>query len=272
MIVLRNSVSKLKSETTTNEDPLDIKLENEINPFENHLDLPSDQETLEFLYICDICGVRCENELSQKIHIQVHADANELFPCTICNTHFEEKSLLDKHIVNVHESIKIISSDEESNDESSDAEEQRSFENIETSKTSSSKSLSETSRERYVTGYNAFIEWRNAQKNKSLNESLLLLYFNELAKKMKPSTLKSHYFMLKNTIQANDGVDISNYPLLNGFLKQQSDGFISEQSKVFTSKEIEKFLNEAPDSHYLSVKVKIILFSPFSLKISFFYL
>ncbi|XP_044009448.1 uncharacterized protein LOC122853196 [Aphidius gifuensis] len=270
-----NSTENLIDNTIKFE-PVDIKVE-DINESDDPLDVNfvslNNQNTSGFadLYVCHICGVHCETELSQKIHIQVHVDANEIFPCTICNELFDEKSILDTHMITTHDIIKVTSSNEESDGDDDDDEdyyyngegdddyngEGADDDDIDNTKTSTS-SLSERSKERYAIIYNALIEWKNKKNIKELDEKLLLNYFHELSKKIKPPTLKSHYFMLKKTIQLNDGIDIGCYKLLNCYLRKKSDGYFSTRSKIFTSKEIEHFLNDAPDKFYLAVKVAFI--------------
>lgn len=63
--------------------------------------------------------------------------------------------------------------------------------------------------------------------------------------------------MLKKMLNVREKVDISNYRLLNAFLKNKSSGFTSNKSKVLTSEEVQKFLTEAPDHVYLATKVAL---------------
>lgn len=115
------------------------------------------------------------------------------------------------------------------------------------------------SREKYQAIYKKFTQWREANNKDSLSQDVLLAFFVQLSEKMKPSSLWSHYSMLKHTINSNDKVDISSYKKLNMFLKLQSTGFKSKQTKVLTPNDIERFLNEAPDNQFLATKVTTII-------------
>ncbi|XP_063972557.1 uncharacterized protein LOC135160192 [Diachasmimorpha longicaudata] len=114
------------------------------------------------------------------------------------------------------------------------------------------------SREKYQAIYKKFTSWRETNNKGPLSQEVLLDFFVELSEKMKPSSLWSHYSMLKHTINSNDKIDISSYKKLNVFLKLQSTGFKSKQTKVLTPNDIERFLNEAPDNQFLATKVALI--------------
>lgn len=115
--------------------------------------------------------------------------------------------------------------------------------------------LPKQSMDKYLAIYSQFMEWKSAKKEESLDESVLLTYFNELAEKLAPSTLWSRYSMLKSTLNSNDNVDITRYSKLSAFLKRQATGFVSKKSKTLTPEQIAKFLTEAPDHQYLVTKV-----------------
>ncbi|XP_063974855.1 uncharacterized protein LOC135161317 [Diachasmimorpha longicaudata] len=118
--------------------------------------------------------------------------------------------------------------------------------------------LPDKSREQYQNTYRKFNEWKEMNNKDSLEEGVMLDYFNELAGKVKPPTLWTQFSMLKHTISLYDRVDINNFKKLRNFLKKNSVGYQSKTTKVFTSKEIEKFLNDAPDNQYLPEKVALI--------------
>ncbi|KAJ8914397.1 hypothetical protein NQ315_017487 [Exocentrus adspersus] len=65
------------------------------------------------------------------------------------------------------------------------------------------------------------------------NETVLLAYLSEKAKKVKPSTLWSYYSMLKSTLLVNDNCDISKYSKLIALLKKLCDGYKPKKSKIF---------------------------------------
>ena len=54
----------------------------------------------------------------------------------------------------------------------------------------------------------------------------------------------------------NHNVNIATYSKLIILLKRKSDGFRSKKSKVLTAKNINDFLENAPDSQYLFIKVR----------------
>lgn len=88
----------------------------------------------------------------------------------------------------------------------------------------------------------------------------MLVYFDELSKRFKPSTIWSKYSMLKSTLTILRGVDIGGYRQLAALLAKNSKGFVSKKSKILESQHVEKFLNEAPDDKYLAVKVSIAVY------------
>lgn len=116
--------------------------------------------------------------------------------------------------------------------------------------------LPEASKKRYIKSYDDFMKWRTEKKIKSLSENVFIIYFNELSKKLQPSTLWSTYSMLKTTLNTRNNVNLKDFTKLIAFLKRQCDGFKSKKSKVFTAQHIETFLNEAPDELFLATKVR----------------
>ena len=57
------------------------------------------------------------------------------------------------------------------------------------------------------------------KKCSSFSEEILIVYFNEKAKKLKPSSLWSIYAMLRITIKLKQNIDIANYGKFKGILK-----------------------------------------------------
>ncbi|XP_033222705.1 uncharacterized protein LOC117176559, partial [Belonocnema kinseyi] len=123
----------------------------------------------------------------------------------------------------------------------------------------SKQELPERSKMKYHAAYDRFMKWIKAKKIKSVSESALMTYFHDLAKVMKPSSLWSHYSMLKTTLNSLNNIKIEKYTKLTAFLKRQATGFKSKQSKILSSNDIEKFLNEAPDHQYLATKTALII-------------
>lgn len=109
---------------------------------------------------------------------------------------------------------------------------------------------------RYKTTYDAFIKWQDANGITEFGEDVMLTYFTEAAKIYKSSTLWSMYSMLNSTLSRHKNVDISTHSQLLAFLKQKSVGFESKKYKAFSAEEINRFLVEAPDEHYLAMKVQ----------------
>lgn len=85
-----------------------------------------------------------------------------------------------------------------------------------------------------------------------------MAYFEEKSKLWKASTLWSNFSMIKASLQIKNNVDISKYYKLIAFLKRKSVGYRPKKSKIFTSEQINTFLNEAPDTKYLMIKVASI--------------
>lgn len=108
---------------------------------------------------------------------------------------------------------------------------------------------------RYKQSYEVFTKWQESNGITSFDENVLLKYFVEASKSYKFSTLMSMYSMLKNTLSRNNNVDLSSYKELLAFLKEKSVGFEKKKFKVFTDEEVNRFLAEAPDEHYLAMKV-----------------
>lgn len=117
--------------------------------------------------------------------------------------------------------------------------------------------LPEKTDNRYEKTYATFVKWQKEtnETTTSFDENTLLAYLNELSKTLKCSSLWSMYSMLKRTIYHHNNVDISSYSRLSAFLKEKSIGYESKKWKVFSADEIQRFLTEAPDEHYLAMKV-----------------
>lgn len=118
--------------------------------------------------------------------------------------------------------------------------------------------LPQQSREKYLKQYDTFNSWRLAKGANTFSENVLLAYFIDLSETKKSSTLWSTYSMLKATLKMKKDIHIDTYPKLVAFLKRASSGHQPKKSKVLKASEIEKFLNEAPDSVYLVAKVSLL--------------
>ncbi|XP_063385759.1 uncharacterized protein LOC134671837 [Cydia fagiglandana] len=115
------------------------------------------------------------------------------------------------------------------------------------------------SKEKYLNVYDGFIKWKDQNNEKSFSEKVFLNYFNEIAKKLKPSSLWGIYSMLKTTMRAKHNIYLQDYFNLRVWLRKRSVGFKSSQSKILTQENIRKFIDEAPDTQYLAAKVALIL-------------
>ncbi|XP_034939162.1 uncharacterized protein [Chelonus insularis] len=144
--------------------------------------------------------------------------------------------------------------------ESSDSEEYESnfVEISEETKNDAEAPLPKKSKEKYMTTYNKFIEWMKTKQIELISENIMLEYFYQLGKELKPSTLWAMYSMLKNTINSHHNINIGVYTKLLSYLKVRSIGFSSQKSQVLKSEQIKKFLAEAPDEIYLAMKVALI--------------
>ncbi|XP_008544678.1 uncharacterized protein LOC103569249 [Microplitis demolitor] len=119
-------------------------------------------------------------------------------------------------------------------------------------------SVPENSKVKYESAYAHFQEWQKKKKTNSFSEKVLLVYFYEMSKVRKSSTLWNTYSMLKCTLSSFHKVDIGKYKKLLGFLRKKEVGFNKRKSKEFTATEIAEFLNSAPDAEYLLEKVILV--------------
>ncbi|XP_048515862.1 uncharacterized protein LOC125502141 [Athalia rosae] len=89
-----------------------------------------------------------------------------------------------------------------------------------------------------------FMAWKEVKNSESFSQRVLLVYFNELSKSWKSTTLWSEYSKLRTMIQHNHQIDI-NYPDLKRFLENLSKNTDNDTKKAntFSSNDIERFLN-----------------------------
>ncbi|XP_043479876.1 uncharacterized protein LOC122509710 [Leptopilina heterotoma] len=121
----------------------------------------------------------------------------------------------------------------------------------------SSDLLPKKSKNTYEDAYKKFVQWKESN-NAITSENCLKVYFKDLIKNYKPSTIWSIYSKLKSTIQINKKISIHNYKELSALLSQNSRGYKSKKAKVFSTAEINLFLETAPDEMYLAAKVVLI--------------
>lgn len=124
-----------------------------------------------------------------------------------------------------------------------------------TAKNITNKLVPHKSEAKYNLSYQNFINWTLKNKIKDFTEDVFLVYFDELSKTNKPSTLWSKWSMVKSLVKLYHGVDINNFNRLKTFMKIQSKGYRAKKSKVLTWGQITQFLNEALDETRLDEKV-----------------
>ena len=127
------------------------------------------------------------------------------------------------------------------------------------------------SSEVYRLAYEKFLKWRAQNKVIIASENVLLAYFAHLSRKMKSSSLWSHYSMIKCLLNIKENVDISRYLKLRAFLKKQSVGYRPKQAPVLSKEQIDKFIFEAPDVKYLATKVHFCYIYNRQQKIKFYF-
>lgn len=128
----------------------------------------------------------------------------------------------------------------------------------EAAKQISNNLLPEKSKARYNLCYQEFLLWQRKKKTSSFNENVLLVYFHELSKTLKPPTLWSRWSMLRTTLNLRNGIDINNYHNLKVFIKNCAKGYHSKKARVLTLSQVNKFLNESDDLNNLANKVSKI--------------
>ncbi|XP_044579660.1 uncharacterized protein LOC123261856 isoform X2 [Cotesia glomerata] len=102
-------------------------------------------------------------------------------------------------------------------------------------------------------------QWQKEKKFKTFSEKVMLVYFFELSKIKKSTTLWNTYSMLKCTLGSFHKVNIGEYKRLIQFLKKKEVGFRKKKSKEFTAAEITEFLNTASDKEFLVEKAVLII-------------
>ncbi|XP_037024962.1 uncharacterized protein LOC119066538 [Bradysia coprophila] len=114
------------------------------------------------------------------------------------------------------------------------------------------------SKNKYQKAYDDFQKWNKLKGGTPVTQKILLKYFTDLAEKHKPTTLWAYYSMLKATLRTNDNLDITSWSQLLDFLKRKNAGYKPVKATCFTETQLETFMNEAPDTEWLDVKVATI--------------
>ncbi|KAB0802645.1 hypothetical protein PPYR_04831 [Photinus pyralis] len=119
------------------------------------------------------------------------------------------------------------------------------------------------SKEKYEKEFETFTAWQSKHKIFTINETVLLSYFQELSEKYTPTSLWTKYSLLKSTFIVKKKTDISNYNQLIYFLKVKSDvkskGYIPKKSQVLTGDQVFEFIKRAPNDIYLLHKVVLVM-------------
>lgn len=123
------------------------------------------------------------------------------------------------------------------------------------------KLLPDKSKNTYKNAYSNFKTWQMTNNTTSSTEAVMLVYFDEIAKKYKSSSLWAIYSMLKTMINVNENVDIGEHRKLTTYLKSLSKGFVAKKSNILSANEVQKFLTNANDNEYLGIKVSGVLTS-----------
>ncbi|CAD6203296.1 GSCOCG00009745001-RA-CDS, partial [Cotesia congregata] len=108
----------------------------------------------------------------------------------------------------------------------------------EAAKQISNNLLPEKSKVQYNMCYQEFLFWQRKKKTDSFNENVLLVYFHELLKTLKPPTMWSRWSMLRTTINLRNGIDINNYHNLKVFIKNCAKGCHSKKARVLTLSQV----------------------------------
>ncbi|XP_011299682.1 uncharacterized protein [Fopius arisanus] len=111
---------------------------------------------------------------------------------------------------------------------------------------------------RYKLCYNKFIKWAKQNQSEEFTENAFLVYFHDQSKKLKASTLWSEWSMLKSVLDLSHNINLKTFQKLGAFLKKQSKGYRPKKSQIFLWDHIKTFLQDAPDSVYLAMKVILI--------------
>ncbi|KAJ3661866.1 hypothetical protein Zmor_006244 [Zophobas morio] len=106
--------------------------------------------------------------------------------------------------------------------------------------------LPQKSREIYESAYQRFVEWCKEKTVQIHSEDVLMVYFANLPKKVKPSTLNYGH-----SIQCCDQHSI--------LKTEQNEGYTPKKAPVFKKEQVDRFLHTAPDNLYLMMKVVLIL-------------
>ena len=95
------------------------------------------------------------------------------------------------------------------------------------------KLLPPASKAKYDQVYAEFIAWQEKNKTESFSECTIMAFLDEKRDKVAPNTLWGISSMLKSTLLSYHNIDISKYPKLMPYLKQNSIGYQPKKAKIF---------------------------------------
>jgi hypothetical protein len=108
--------------------------------------------------------------------------------------------------------------------------------------------LPRKTQERYLRAYQLFQNWLKEKGTDRISENTLLADFKEGLSSKAPTTMWSEYSLLKKTIYIKNHIDISEFKSLTELLKQVSRTHNKKKAKTFSTKEIDRYLEEAPNT------------------------
>lgn len=120
--------------------------------------------------------------------------------------------------------------------------------------------LPEKSKAQYENAYKQFKDWCSYKKVSKVSENVLLAYFEDKSKSVKSSTLWALYSMLKSTLNIKENIDVTKFMKLVPYLKKKSVGHQAKKSKILTGEQVNQFITEADNEHYLLMKVIFAIF------------
>lgn len=112
----------------------------------------------------------------------------------------------------------------------------------------------------YEKEYSRFIQWTNDNSVKTVNETVLLAYFQELTADFSPNSLWTKFSMLRKELMVKKVVNSAKkFSQLEAYLKQRSKGYQPKKSKVLTREQVLTFLKNASDESFLMIKVALVM-------------
>ncbi|KAF7992179.1 hypothetical protein HCN44_001504 [Aphidius gifuensis] len=114
-----------------------------------------------------------------------------------------------------------------------------------------------------------FYQWTKNNNIRTLSENIIMNYINYLKNELTINSLIDHMTVLRTFIQMNYKIDINTYEKINNLWNniydnphntmESSTESSNNGQAIFTLDDIQKFLTDAPDYHYLHYKVYLII-------------